>query len=44
MLVTGKVDVREAAVQLPQEAAVDTPEDDTDLDDETEGAKEEAAA
>jgi type I restriction enzyme S subunit len=43
-VVTGKVDVREAAVQLPQEAAVDTPEDDTDLDDETEGAKEEAAA
>ena len=30
-LVTGKLDVREAATHLPKEAAPDTVEDDTDL-------------
>jgi len=44
-VVTGKVDVREAAARLPDEVAPDTVEDDTDFaDDETEAADEEAAA
>ena len=42
-LVTGKLDVREAARRLPDEAPLDTVEDDTDLSDETEAADEEAA-
>ena len=42
-VVTGKLDVREAAAQLPDEAPPDTTEDDTDLSDETEVADEEAA-
>ena len=41
-VVTGKLDVREAAARLPEEAAPDTAEDDTDLSDETEAADEEA--
>ena len=40
---TGKLDVREAAARLPDEAPPDTVEDDTDLGDETEAADEEAA-
>ena len=43
-VVTGKLDVREAAARLPDEAPLDTVEDDTDLSDETEAADEEAAA
>ena len=42
-VVTGKLDVREAAARLPDEAPPDTAEDDTDLSDETEPADEEAA-
>ena len=42
-VVTGKLDVREAAARLPDEAAPDTVEDDTDLGDETEAVEEEAA-
>jgi type I restriction enzyme, S subunit len=42
-VVTGKLDVREAAACLPEEAAPDTAEDDTDLSGETESADEEAA-
>lgn len=43
-VVTGKLDVREAAAQLPDEAPPDAVEDDADLDDEAEAAEEEAAA
>jgi type I restriction enzyme S subunit len=43
-VVTGKLDVREAAARLPEEATRDTAEDDTDLSDETESADDEAAA
>ncbi len=42
-VVTGKLDVREAAARLPDEAPLDTAEDDADLSDETEAADEEAA-
>ena len=42
-VVTGKLDVREAAVRLPEESAPDIVEEDTDLSDETEAADEEAA-
>ena len=42
-VVTGKLDVREAAARLPDEAPVEPIEDDTDLGDETEAADEEAA-
>ncbi|MDA0365947.1 MAG: restriction endonuclease subunit S [Chloroflexi bacterium] len=42
-VVTGKLDVREAAARLPDEAPLDTVEDDADLGDETETADEEAA-
>ena len=42
-VVTGKLDVREAAARLPDEAPPDTAEDDADLSDETEAADEEAA-
>ena len=42
-VVTGKLDVREAAARLPDEAPLDTVEDDADLGDETEAADEEAA-
>jgi len=40
--VTGKLDVREAAARLPDEAAPDTVEDDTDLSLDPEPADEEA--
>jgi type I restriction enzyme S subunit len=43
-VVTGKLDVREAAALLPEEAAPDTAEDAADLGDETEPSDEEAAA
>jgi type I restriction enzyme S subunit len=43
-VVTGKLDVREAAARLPEEAAPKTAEDDADLSDETESADEEAVA
>jgi type I restriction enzyme S subunit len=43
-VVTGKLDVREAAARLPDEAPLDTVEDDAGLSDETEAADEEAAA
>ena len=43
-VVTGKLDVREAAARLPDEAPLELAEDDTDLSDETEVADEEAAA
>jgi restriction endonuclease S subunit len=43
-VVTGKLDVREAAARLPEEATPDTVEEPTDLSDETEPADEEAAA
>ena len=43
-VVTGKLDVREAAARLPDEAAPDTVEDDTDLSLDPESADEEAAA
>ena len=42
--VTGKLDVREAAARLPDEAPLDTVEDDDDLTDEAETADEEATA
>ncbi len=42
-VVTGKLDVREASARLPDEAAPDTAEDDTNLIDETEVAHEGAA-
>jgi type I restriction enzyme S subunit len=42
-VVTGKLDVREAAARLTDEAPPDTPEDDADLGDETGAADEEAA-
>jgi len=41
-VVTGKLDIREAATRLPEEATADTPELDTDLSDEIEAADEEA--
>jgi type I restriction enzyme, S subunit len=41
-VVTGKLNVREAAARLPDEAPVDTVEGDADLTDETEAADEEA--
>ena len=41
-VVTGKLDVREAAARLPDEAPLETAEDDTDLSDEPEAADEEA--
>jgi type I restriction enzyme S subunit len=41
-VVTGKLDVRNAAAQLPEEVAAETAENDTDLSDETEAADEEA--
>ncbi len=43
-VVTGKLDVREAAARLPDEAPPESAEDDADLSDETEDADEEAAA
>jgi type I restriction enzyme, S subunit len=43
-VVTGKLDVREAAGRLPEEAPPNIAEDDTDLIDETEVAEEEAVA
>lgn len=42
-VVTGKLDVRKAAARLPDEAAPDTVEDDTDVGDEIEPADEAAA-
>ena len=42
-VVTGKLDVREAAARLPDEAALDTAENDTDLRIDPEAADEEAA-
>ena len=42
-VVTGKLDVRAAAARLPDEAAPDTVEDDTDLSIDPEAADEEAA-
>jgi type I restriction enzyme S subunit len=42
-VVTGKLDVREAAARLPDEAPPDTAEEETDLSDETQAYKEEAA-
>lgn len=42
-VVTGKLDVREAASRLPEEAPLKTVEEDVDLSDETEAADEEAA-
>lgn len=42
-VVTGKLDVREAAMRLPEEAAPDTVEDDTSLSSDSEAADEEAA-
>ncbi|MBK6733134.1 MAG: hypothetical protein IPG61_03445 [bacterium] len=42
-VVTGKLDVREAAAQLPDEAPLGAVEDDADLGDEIEAADEEAA-
>lgn len=41
-VVTGKLDVREAAARLPDDAPPDTIEDDADLGDEAEAADEEA--
>ena len=41
-VVTGKLDVREAAARLPDEAPPDIVEDDADLSDEVEAADEEA--
>ena len=40
-VVTGKLDVREAAARLPDEALRETVEDDTDLTDDIEAADEE---
>jgi type I restriction enzyme S subunit len=42
-VVTGKLDVREAAALLPDEAAPDTAEDDADLSGEIEAADEETS-
>jgi type I restriction enzyme, S subunit len=42
-VVTGKLDVREAAARLPDEAPLDSAEDEADLSDEVEAADEEAA-
>jgi len=42
-VVTGKLDVREAALRLPEEAPPDTAEDDADLNTDAEAADEEAA-
>ncbi len=42
-VVTGKLDVREAVTRLPEEAAPDTAEDDTDLSADPEAIEEEAA-
>lgn len=42
-VVTGKLDVREVAAQLPDEVQVDTIQEAVDLSDETENADEEAA-
>jgi type I restriction enzyme S subunit len=42
-VVTGKLDVREAAARLPDEAPLDTAEDDADLSLDAETAVEEAA-
>ena len=42
-VVTGKLDVREAVARLPDEAPLDTVEDDADLSEETEASDEEAA-
>jgi type I restriction enzyme S subunit len=41
-VVTGKLDVREAAARLPDEAPPDTVENDTDLDDRINPTDEEA--
>jgi type I restriction enzyme S subunit len=41
-VVTGKLDVREAAARLPEEATSDTALDDMNRSDETESAEEEA--
>ncbi len=43
-VVTGKLDVREAATRLPDDAAPDTAEDDADLGDDPEPADEDAVA
>ena len=43
-VVTGKLDVRDAAARLPDETPLDSVEDAADLDDETKTADEEAAA
>lgn len=43
-VVTGKLDVREAAARVPDEAQLDTVGDDADLSEEIEAADEEAAA
>jgi type I restriction enzyme S subunit len=43
-VVTGKLDVREAAARLPEEAPPESAEDDADLSDEAVAAGEEAAA
>jgi type I restriction enzyme S subunit len=42
-VVTGKLDVREAAAQLPEEPTPDTPEEDADLIIDSEAADEELA-
>jgi hypothetical protein len=44
VVVTGKLDVREAAARLPDEAPLDSTEDNTDLGDATEANDEEALA
>ena len=43
-VVTGKLDVREAAARLPDEAPLDSIHDDADQSDETDAADEEATA
>ncbi len=43
-VVTGKLDVREAAARLPEESAPDSAEDAADMSDETESTDEEATA
>lgn len=43
-VVTGKLDVREAAARLPEESAVEPSDDDAELDDEAAAADEEAVA
>ena len=43
-VVTGKLDVREAAMHLPDEAAPDIAEDDTDLSLDSDAADDEAVA